>query len=114
MKIAIISDSKENSGGSIHVTLSAAKSLQNLNISNLDLDFVVTQKSIYEKLKNQYNNKIKLLDENTFFFKISSFLYRNFFFKKIYHKFLLDNYNWYADTLLEWVLKKTNMILFFL
>jgi glycosyltransferase involved in cell wall biosynthesis len=92
MKIAIISDSKENSGGSIHVTLSAAKSLQNLNISNLDLDFVVTQKSVYEKLKNQYNNKIKLLDENTFFFKISSFLYRNFFFKKIYHKFLLDNY----------------------
>jgi glycosyltransferase involved in cell wall biosynthesis len=92
MKIAIISDSKENSGGSIHVTLSAAKSLQNLNISNLDLDFVVTQKSVFEKLKNQYNNKIKLLDENTFFFKISSFLYRNFFFKKIYHKFLLDNY----------------------
>lgn len=92
MKIAIISDSKENSGGSIHVTLSAAKSLQNLNISNFDLDLVVTQKTVYEKLKNQYNNKIKLLDENTFFFKISSFLYRNFFFKKIYHKFLLDNY----------------------
>lgn len=92
MKIAVISDSKENSGGSLHVTLSALKSLQFFNIPNLDLDFVVTQKSVYKKLKNQYEGKIKLLDENILKFKISSFLYRNIFTKKIYHKFLLDNY----------------------
>ncbi len=92
MKIAVISDSKENSGGSLHVTLSAAKSLQLFNIPNLDLDFVVTQKSVFKILKKSHKGKIKLLDENNFTFKISSFLYRNIFFKKIYHKFSLDNY----------------------
>jgi len=92
MKIAIISDSRENSGGSLHITLSAIKSLQNFSIRNFDLDFVVTQKSVYKKLKDQYRYKIKLLNENNLLFKVSSFLYRNSFFKKIYHKFLLDNY----------------------
>lgn len=92
MKIALISDSKENSGGSLHVTFSAARLFQLWDIKNIDIDFIVTQRSVYKKLKDRYKCNFKLLDENLLAFKVSSFLYRNSFFKKIYHKFFFDNY----------------------
>jgi hypothetical protein len=92
MKIAFISDSKENSGGSLHVTLSAARLFELWDIKNIDVDFIVTQRSVYKKLKDRYKCNFKLLDENLLAFKVSSFLYRNNFFKKIYHKFFFDNY----------------------
>lgn len=92
MKIAFISDSKENSGGSLHVTLSAARLFELWDTKNIDIDFIVTQRSVYKKLKDRYKCNFKLLDENLLAFKVSSFLYRNNFFKKIYNKFFLDNY----------------------
>jgi len=92
MKIGLISDSKENSGGSLHVTLSAAKLFELWDIQNINIDFIVTQRSVYKKLKDRYKCNFKLLDEKLLAFKVSSFLYRNIFFKKIYHKFFFDNY----------------------
>jgi glycosyltransferase involved in cell wall biosynthesis len=91
MKVAFFSDSKINSGGSLHVTFSAAKILNKLNIEGIDVDFVVTQKSVYKELTSKYHDKIKFFDENYFLNKVSSILYRNFFYKKIYHKFSLNN-----------------------
>ena len=54
MKIALISDSKENSGGSLHVTLLAAKLFELWDIKKIDIDFIVTRRSIYKKLKDRY------------------------------------------------------------
>ena len=58
MKVAFFSDSKINSGGSSHVTFPAAKILNKLNIEGIDVDFVVTQKSVYKELTSKYHEKI--------------------------------------------------------
>ena len=53
MKVALFTDSRVNAGGGFQVTLSAAKTLNKLNISGINIDLVVTQKDVYKK--NKYN-----------------------------------------------------------
>ena len=92
MKIAILSDSKENAGGSFHVTASAFEFFRSVKFDDIKCDFIVTQQLVYEKLKDKYPSNLKFLNENNLRFKLSSYLYRNFLFKTLYHRFKIKNY----------------------
>tara|TARA_B110000483_G_scaffold150888_1_gene179657 strand:+ start:282 stop:1475 length:1194 start_codon:yes stop_codon:yes gene_type:complete len=92
MKIAIISDSKVNAGGSFHVTLSAFEFFRSVKFQDIECDFIVTQKLAYERLLKIKGGNLKFLNQNSFRFKLSSYLYRNSFIKIFYQKFLIKNY----------------------
>jgi hypothetical protein len=91
MKVALFTDSRVNAGGGFQVTLSAAKTLNKLNISGINIDLVVTQKDVYKKIFPLCNKKVLIFNENSILNRAGLFLYKNNFFKKIYHKFSLNN-----------------------
>ena len=74
MKIGIILDTNINSGGGLHMIMSAAFILKNLKIDNVEVEFICTNKGIKNKIKKELNIDSHLFDKELKINRIKLFL----------------------------------------
>ena len=74
MKIGVILDTKINSGGGLHMIMSAAFVLRNLKIDNVEVEFICTNKDVKNKIKNELNIVSHLFDKESKINRIKLFL----------------------------------------
>jgi len=81
MKIGVILDTKINSGGGLHMIMSATSILKNLKINNVEVEFICTNKDIKKKIKNELNIDSHLFNKELKINKIKLFLQKINFIK---------------------------------
>jgi len=106
MKIAVISDVLVNSGGGLHMAMTAFSNFKKIKNTKLEIKFICTNKALYEKLKIELNLESLLFDKQNLFNRILLKLNKFNFVKYINTKFSVNN-------LFENFLKKNDIDLVF-
>ncbi len=100
MKIAILSDVLISSGGGLHMALTSFSTFKKLNIKDVEISYIVTNKELKKILEKELNIKTLLFDKKkltnrilTNLNKFNLIKYLNIKFKKknIFEKFLIEN-----------------------
>ena len=106
MKIAVVSDVLVNSGGGLHMAMTAFLNFKKIKNAKLEIKFICTNKALHKKLKSELNLSSLLFDKQNLFNKISLKFNKLNFVKYINTKFSLNN-------LFESFLKKNDIDLVF-
>lgn len=106
MKIAVVSDVLINSGGGLHMAMTAFNNFKKISNPKFEIKFICTSKDLFKKLKAELNIEPLLFDKQNLFNKMLLKLNGFNLIKYINNKFSLNN-------LFEIFLKKNDIDLVF-
>ena len=100
MKVAVVSDVLVNSGGGLHMAMTAFSNFKKIKNTKLEIKFICTNKPLYKKLKKELNLESLLFDKHNLFnkillrlnkFNLITYINTKFSINNLFEKFLKKN-----------------------